>query len=177
MNKLRELLKVGLGIGLVLGFALILAFLFSTQRGAREAPQLTPIATITPIATAAVKATPTSATPKPEPTPWIESIQIARRYPLEVAGEVLEDNPWNLHAAPIFSPDGTMMLFQKPKPAGQAPECKGWVCGAILHELWSTDSHGRSPQFLAQRVAKEAWSPDGKWIAYTQHTPMGESSL
>ena len=163
MNRLRELLKVGLGIGLVLGFALILTFLFSTQRAAREAPQLTPIATITPIATTAVKATPTSATPKPEPTPWIESIQIARRYPLEVTGEVLEDNPWNLYPTPLLSPDGTMMLFRRRVIGGD--------------ELWRTDSQGSMARRLLENVWEYTWSPDGEWIAYTQSIPEGGASL
>jgi len=157
MKKVGELLKAGLGIGLVLGFALILASLFSAQRRAGEAAQLTPIATT------AVKATPTSATPKPEPTPSIESIQIARRYPLEVAGEVLEDNPWNLYPAPLLSPHGTMMLFRKRVIGGD--------------ELWWIDSQGRGAQRLLEKVWRYVWSPDGKWIAYTQSIPEGGASL
>jgi Tol biopolymer transport system component len=97
------------------------------------------------------------ATSTPELPPSLENIQIARRYPLEVEGKVLEDNPWGEYFAPLFSPDGTRMLFRKR------------VIGRT--ELWLTDSQGRAAQRLLEEVWNYAWSPDGKWIVYTQSLP------
>ena len=93
----------------------------------------------------------------PTPTPLLESIRIERRYPLEVEGEVLEDNPWREYYAPEFSPDGQWMLFRKPVIGGD--------------ELWITDSQGKNARRLLEKVRDYAWSPDGKWIAYTQPLP------
>ncbi len=80
-----------------------------------------------------------------------------RRYPLEVEGEVLEDNPWGEYYAPKFSPDGQWMLFRKPVISGD--------------ELWITDSQGKNARRLLEKVWDYAWSPDGEWIAYTQPLP------
>lgn len=80
-----------------------------------------------------------------------------RRYPLEVEGKVLEDNPWGAYYAPQFYPDGQWMLFRKPVVGGD--------------ELWITDSRGKNARRLLERVWDYARSSDGEWIAYTQPLP------
>lgn len=100
---------------------------------------------------------PSSSSLTPAPSSLLENIRIVRRYPLEVEGKVLEENPWGEYYAPKFSPDGKWMLFTKPVIGGR--------------ELWLTDSRGKNPQRLLEKVWDYAWSPDGKWIAYTQSLP------
>lgn len=56
-----------------------------------------------------------------------------------------------------------MMLFRKSVIGGA--------------ELWRTDSQGGVAQRLLEKVWGYTWSPDGKWIAYTQSLPQGGASL
>ncbi|MCR4408362.1 MAG: hypothetical protein NUW24_15830 [Anaerolineae bacterium] len=152
MKKVWNFLNTTLGVGLLVALVLVLVALFGGRNVVGPTGQ--------PLATAVVEATPTSA---PEPPFSVEDIQIARRYPLEVEGEVLADNPWNLYPVPLFSPDGTTMLFRKRVIGGD--------------ELWKTDSQGKAAQRLLEKVWEYAWSPDGEWIAYTQSISEGGASL
>lgn len=144
--KVWNFLSTVLGVGLLVALFLILVALFGEQSAVETIGQ--PLAPVTPVV---------EATSTPELPPSLENIQIARRYPLEVEGKVLEDNPWGEYFAPLFSPDGTRMLFRKR------------VIGRT--ELWLTDSQGRAAQRLLEEVWNYAWSPDGKWIVYTQSLP------
>jgi len=154
MKKVWDFLNTTLGVGLLMLLVLVLVALFGGRNVVGPTGQ--PLATVIPV----VEVTPTST---PEPPFSVENIQIARRYPLEVEGKVLEDNPWGEYYAPLFSPDGTMMLFRKRVIGGS--------------ELWRTDAQGRVAQQLLERVGGYTWSPDGKWIAYTQAIPQKGASL
>lgn len=103
------------------------------------------------------------ATPTRQLSMALENIQVAARYPLEVEGEILQDNPWQIYEVPLFSPDGTMMLFRKRVVGGS--------------ELWLTASQQGTAQRLLEKVWGYVWSPDGKWIAYTQSFSQGGASL
>ncbi len=133
---------------IILAAGLVALFGKMPGTGESPAPTTAPVMLLTP-----------ASTPKPS---LLDDIQVARRYSLAVEGNVL-DNIYNSYPAPLFSPDGRIMLFKK-QVTGRS-------------ELWRTDAQGRTVQRLLESVWHFAWSPDGEWIAYTQYAPQGKSSL
>lgn len=107
----------------------------------------------------------------------LDTLDLARRLPLQVEGNILDDNPWSLYPVPMFSPIGSGVLLQKLTKTEWESLCKGSVCGAILHELWYAGSLDKQPRRIAQGVVNQSWSPNGELIAFTQHSPSGDSSL
>jgi len=164
MKQVREWIGGLVGLTLLIALVLALNSLFQAQAeqtGAAASPTL-------------VKQTGATPTSTPRPPLSFESISVARRYALRVEAPVLTgDLDW----APIFSPDGSSMLIQKPISIAEAP-CRGWACGIQTRELWRTDLNGRSALFLAKPViGLPAWSPDNQQIAYIGRSGTGEAFL
>jgi len=146
-KKSGGLLKVGLGIGLVLGFALILAFLFSAQRAAKEAAQLTPTA-IT------AEATPTSI-PQVESGFTAENIKVLKEVQITTDGKFA-----HLIMGVSWSPDSSKILFTKFSDR-TIPDS-----GIPVTEIWVANADGTFPQQVAESGYWPTWSPDGSTIAY-----------
>jgi Tol biopolymer transport system component/predicted Ser/Thr protein kinase len=69
--------------------------------------------------------------------------------------------------APTWSPDGTQVAYSKPDPA--------FTAGPYEIVTRSTDGSGSERALVARPfpLAAESWSPDAKWIAFTETTDAG----
>jgi serine/threonine protein kinase/Tol biopolymer transport system component len=73
--------------------------------------------------------------------------------------------------APIWSPDGTQVTYSKPDPA--------FTAGPYTLVSRSADGSGTEQALLEQPspINAESWSPDGKWLAFTEVTPATGSDI
>jgi len=67
---------------------------------------------------------------------------------------------------PVFTADGTQVVLSIPRIG---PD------DARHHDLWIVPSFGGTPSRFVENASGAGFSPDGKWVAYTKHSPSGNA--
>jgi DNA-binding winged helix-turn-helix (wHTH) protein/Tol biopolymer transport system component len=67
---------------------------------------------------------------------------------------------------PVFTSDGSHVVFSLPRIGGD---------NARHHDLWIVPSFGGPPSRFVENASGAGFSPDGNWVAYTKHSPLGNA--
>jgi Tol biopolymer transport system component len=95
---------------------------------------------------------------------WYTGLTYGSRAKAEKVAQTIRDNGAR-HFAPVWSPDGQRIAFERRLGRVQRRACSG--CGtALIFEVHVINADGSGQQRLTRRGAKPGWSPDGRTIAF-----------